>query len=308
MRPIGTAQLIHVKPAGCGIDLRQKQFPVDAHSFIHGPVHGDRAVRREGAVENNYRNIPDSRHAAGKLNAFLRQSAQELFARILAAECERFVQGFGDARDELGRAAVVRNGYQPRRDIETGIGPVSVRVPKVRSRNGEAAVFHSCIVPRYVRRARVVGREAVWRYLYGLWCCDLNQVLVALLGSRGAHLVGAIPESMRSAWVGECIGRRSTPIGRYPVAIWAECITPDPGWKSAPGSMLAVLGADANGVLNLLALDYGLADTHSRWMAVVGGLLSRGMQMPVRVDDTAAASGFSMALVMHTPELTRRSA
>ena len=35
-------------------------------------------------------------------------------------------------------AAVVRNGYQPAREVETGIGPVPVRVPKVRSRTGQA--------------------------------------------------------------------------------------------------------------------------------------------------------------------------
>jgi len=29
-----------------------------------------------------------------------------------------------------GRRAVVRSGYQPQRDIQTGAGPVSVRIPK----------------------------------------------------------------------------------------------------------------------------------------------------------------------------------
>jgi len=34
------------------------------------------------------------------------------------------------------------------------IGPIAVRVPKVRSRTQAAAVFRSALVPPYVRRAR----------------------------------------------------------------------------------------------------------------------------------------------------------
>jgi hypothetical protein len=32
-----------------------------------------------------------------------------------------------------GRQAVIRNGYHPERQIQTGIGPVTVQVPKIRS-------------------------------------------------------------------------------------------------------------------------------------------------------------------------------
>ncbi|MEY4717441.1 MAG: hypothetical protein RL563_59, partial [Pseudomonadota bacterium] len=45
-----------------------------------------------------------------------------------------------------GRAAVIRNGYQAERQIQTGIGPVSVRVPKVRAKDGQSATFLSALV------------------------------------------------------------------------------------------------------------------------------------------------------------------
>lgn len=244
-------------------------------------------------------------HAAGKLGVLLRESAQDLFARILAAECERFLRTFDDLRDERGRASVVRNGYQPTRCIETGIGLVPVRVPKLRNRTGGATIFRSSIVPRYVRRTRASTREAVWRYLYGIWCCNLNQVLVALLGARATHLAGVVPESVRSAWVGECQDRHSRPFGELrPIEIWAECISPDPGWCVAPGSMLAVVGVAAGGGLDLLGLDHGQADTHSRWIGVVQSLRSRGLQMPEQFNSSAAANGFGQALGAHTPEHT----
>ena len=90
------------------------------------------------------------------LHGLLREGAQGLIAQAVQAELEEFLFRFAGQRDELGRTAVVRNGYQPERSILTGIGPVSVRVPKVRSRGERAAVFRSALVPPYVRRE-------VWR-------------------------------------------------------------------------------------------------------------------------------------------------
>ena len=60
-------------------------------------------------------------------------------------------------QDEAGRAELVRNGYQPERDIQTGIGPVTVRVPKIRSRDAEPVSFHSALVPPYLLQAYRAG-------------------------------------------------------------------------------------------------------------------------------------------------------
>lgn len=53
-----------------------------------------------------------------------------------------------------GRAAVVRNGHQPIRSIQTGIGPVKVWIPKVRAKDGHPVIFRSALVPPYVRKTR----------------------------------------------------------------------------------------------------------------------------------------------------------
>jgi hypothetical protein len=42
---------------------------------------------------------------------------------------------------------VVRNGYLPRRTVQTGIGEVEVQVPKVRDRSGGGVRFHSSLLP-----------------------------------------------------------------------------------------------------------------------------------------------------------------
>jgi putative transposase len=51
---------------------------------------------------------------------------------------EPFIEGFlsrhRDLRDNQDRQRVVRNGYLPGREIQTGIGPVAVKVPRALDR------------------------------------------------------------------------------------------------------------------------------------------------------------------------------
>jgi len=49
-----------------------------------------------------------------------------LIQRALEAELGELLSQYADCRDRTGKAGVVRNGYQPEREILTGIGPVKV--------------------------------------------------------------------------------------------------------------------------------------------------------------------------------------
>ena len=70
-----------------------------------------------------------------ELTDLIRDGARKLIGEALEAEVSELLSSLGERRDRFGRAAVVRNGYQPARDIQTGIGPVTVKVPKLRSRD-----------------------------------------------------------------------------------------------------------------------------------------------------------------------------
>jgi len=71
----------------------------------------------------------------------LRRGARGLTGRAVAEEFEVLLERHAKLRDGQGRQAVVRNGYLPSREIVTGIGPVSVRMPKARDRLGEGLRF-----------------------------------------------------------------------------------------------------------------------------------------------------------------------
>ena len=58
------------------------------------------------------------------LTELIRDGAHKLIAQGLELEVSELLSALSGRRDEVGRTAVVRNGYQPARDIQTGIGPV----------------------------------------------------------------------------------------------------------------------------------------------------------------------------------------
>ncbi len=68
------------------------------------------------------------------LTALLRQGARKLLAQAVEAALETFLAAHEHLQDERGRRAVVRIGYLPERELMTGIGEVSVQVPKTRAR------------------------------------------------------------------------------------------------------------------------------------------------------------------------------
>jgi len=90
------------------------------------------------------------------LTDLLHSGARQLIAQAVASELAELLAAYAGKRDAQGRAAVVRNGYLPEREVLTPVGPVKVKVPKVRSRTDEPVVFRSSLVPPYVRRAKTL--------------------------------------------------------------------------------------------------------------------------------------------------------
>ena len=63
--------------------------------------------------------------AKDALSEVLRRGASALLAQAIEAEVETLLAQYTDRRDEQGRQAVVRNGYLPEREVQTGIGSIA---------------------------------------------------------------------------------------------------------------------------------------------------------------------------------------
>ncbi len=61
------------------------------------------------------------------LTDILRAGARQLLAQAIEAEVEGHIVAHADLTDAGGRRRVVRHGYLPEREIQTGIGAVRVK-------------------------------------------------------------------------------------------------------------------------------------------------------------------------------------
>ena len=85
------------------------------------------------------------------LEQTLRAGAQRLLAQAIEAEVEDYVARHALERDGRGRRLVVRNGHLPERTLQSGLGAVRVKAPRVEDRR-EGRRFTSAILPRYLRK------------------------------------------------------------------------------------------------------------------------------------------------------------
>ena len=140
------------------------------------------------------------------LTELLKSGAQELIAAAVEAELACYMVQFSEVRTSTGHAAVVRNGHHPARPFQTGIGPVSVRIPKVRSKDGTPVTFRSALVPPYVRRTKTLEAALPWLYLKGISSGEMGAALKVLLGPDATGLSANTVSRLKRDWAKEYDG------------------------------------------------------------------------------------------------------
>ena len=91
--------------------------------------------------KNNVVDLKNRDTITDALTELLQTGAQQLIHQAVQVELTEMLEQYCDCLTADGKATVVRNGYLPERKILTGVGPVTVKVPKIRSKAGEAVTF-----------------------------------------------------------------------------------------------------------------------------------------------------------------------
>jgi len=230
------------------------------------------------------------------LHALLREGAKELIAKAVEAELAAFLDVYGDRRLDDGRRAVVRNGYLPERTVQTGIGDVAVRVPKVRDRSGGGAVFRSELLPPYLKRARSVEELIPWLYLKGVSTGDYQEALSALLGDQAKGLSANTISRLKQQWLDEhrawC--RRDLSDRRY-VYWWVDGVYSNVRLDDRL-CLLVVIGVTEHGHKELIAVEDGHRESEASWLELLTGLRERGLTQGPKLAVGDGAPGFWKAL------------
>src|SRR5262247_3838775 len=138
--------------------------------------------------------------ASDPFTEVLRHGAQRLLAQAIEAEVAVLLAQYADHRDNQGRQVVVRNGYLPEREVQTGIGAVRVKVPRVRDRSGTGIRFHSALLPPDIRRSKSLEALLPWLSLKGIATGDFAEALQALLGPDAPGLSPATLSRRKQGW------------------------------------------------------------------------------------------------------------
>ena len=244
---------------------------------------------------------PGSSVAEDPLLTVLRAGARRMLQQVIEAEVETFLAAHVELEDAHGRRRVVRNGHAPAREIQTGIGAIAVRRPRVRDRGdggGEPIRFTSKVLPPFLRRTRNVEELLPWLYLKGVSTGQFEEALAALLGPDAPGLSAATVRRLVVAWQGEHRRWQQRDLGtrRY-VYLWADGVYFTPRLEHDRQCVLVLIGADADGRKELLALEDGYRESTQSWRELLLRLRDEnGLTLAPTLATGDGALGFWKAL------------
>ena len=223
-----------------------------------------------------------------------------MLAQAVETEVADFLAEHADKRTADGYQRLVRHGHLPERSIMTGIGPVEIRVPRVRDRLGRAGDgirFSSAIVPPYARRSKSLEVLIPLLYLKGISTGDFAEALSALLGSNAGGLSASTIGRLKEVWADEHARwlKRDLSTKRY-VYFWVDGIYVQARLEDEAQCLLVIIGATPEGKKELVGLADGLRESAQSWRELLLDLKRHGLAMGPQLAVGDGALGFWKAL------------
>ena len=237
------------------------------------------------------------------LTEIVRKGAKTLLKQALEAEIEEVMASYNGEPLTNGKNRLVRNGFLPGREVLTGIGSVSVRAPRMRDRSvgDDRIVFHSKILPPYLRKAKSVEDVLPWLYLKGLSTGDFKEALMALIGDTGG-LSPSVISRLKNQWYSEFTdwSRRDLSHKQY-VYFWVDGVYFNVRMDNDRHCMLIILAATSDGQKEVLAISDGYRESTESWQEVLRKLKARGLKVAPKLATGDGALGFWKALALEYP-------
>lgn len=233
------------------------------------------------------------------LTDLLREGARRLLAEAVEAEVAAWIDAHAHLKDAAGRCQVVRNGHLPERTIQTGLGDLDVKQPRVHDRRpgDRREPFTSAILPPYLRRTRSLEELIPWLYLKGVSTGDFSEALRAILGPDAPGLSATTVTRLKAIWEGdyESWSKRSLAGKRY-VYIWADGVHFNIRLEQERQCILVLMGATAEGKKELIAVADGYRESEQSWKELLLGCKARGLSIEPSLAVGDGALGFWKAI------------
>ena len=240
--------------------------------------------------------------SADALTELLRNGAKNLITQAVEAELQELLSQYSHLQLD-GRQVVIRNGHLPERTIQTGLGNVEVKIPKVRDKSKQGIKFNSLLIPPYLKRTDSIEELLPVLYLKGISTGDFSEVLKALLGSQAKGLSAGTISRLKQHWQEEhqSWSRRDLSLKHY-VYIWADGVYFNIRGEEAKQCILVVIGVNDHGKKELIAIEEGYRESTQSWTELLEDIRQRGLSIAPKLAIGDGALGFWNALSKVYPQ------
>jgi putative transposase len=240
--------------------------------------------------------LDPSQHFRKALEETLREGARQLLQQAVENEVQEFLDEYKESRTKDGRLSVVRNGYLPKRLVQTGVGSIPIQQPRVRDREKQRA-FSSAILPPYMRRTPSIEAVVSALYLRGISTNNFPEALEAILGENAKGLSPTNIVRLKEGWEDEFKDWNNRDLsGKHFVYFWADGIYFNIRLDDDRPCLLVIIGALSDGSKELVAIYDGCRESKLSWSAALNDLKRRGLAISPSLAVGDGALGFWAAL------------
>ena len=228
--------------------------------------------------------IKDKASACSALEEVIIEGARKMLKLALENEVDEFMAKYSTLVDEDGKRIVSRNGYMPERDILTGIGPLTIKQPRVDDRKldeNDMERFNSNILPRYLRRIPSIDNLIPALYLKGISTNDFGTALSAILGEGAGGLSATNIVRLKASWEKDYNEWRNRDLsGKSYVYFWVDGVYFNVRLEDDRSCILIIIAADKDGNKELVAVSDGYRESKIAWKELLLDLKRRVYLLP----------------------------
>lgn len=244
----------------------------------------------------------EERECQSYLEELVRQGAQQMLQAAIQNEVAEYIKANTSKKDEQSHRLVTRNGSLPERELQTGIGGIAIKQPRVNDRR-ENQSFSSKILPPYMRRLPSIDALIPALYLKGISTGDMQEALESILGPKASGLSATNVVRLKEGWAKEYATWQTRDLSdKNYVYLWADGIYFNVRLDDDRPCILVVIGALEDGTKEVIAIHDGQRESKLSWKEVMIDMKKRGLKHAPKLAVGDGALGFWSALEEVFPE------
>jgi len=225
-----------------------------------------------------------------------------MLQKMIEWEVQEYLMAHEKEHDKLGYRLVVRNGWRENRMLQTGLGDIEIRQPRVNDRR-EGKRFTSNILPPYMRRSPSIEALIPALYLAGVSTNNFTNALESILGEKARGLSANSIVRLKNIWEGEYRQWASRDLsGKEYVYWWVDGIYFNVRLTDERPCLLVIIGALADGTKELVTIWDGERESKISWKEILSDLKRHGITKAPKLAIGDGALGFWAALEEEYPQ------